>query len=157
VNSLSLAVGNNLNLDLTSTTTASKILDVGTHDAFLHDITASNIIITSNLQATEINANEIITNTSSGNSVRVGEFYVNNNGIYKGDPVFPLTSQLIIGADGLYKGTIDKGQLIDLEAFSLSAVADGTLVWTGYGDVVGNSLFNDPFAASFNQPIFSVN
>lgn len=155
VNSSYLTLGNNLNLELISTFNADKILDVGTKHAYLNDVTTSNIIVTSNLQSTEINANEIITNTLSGNSVRVGDFYLNDNGIYRGDPNNPLASVLIIGSDGLYKSTIDKGQITDLESFSLNAISDGTLIWTGYGDVVGNELLNDPFL--IQNPLFVVN
>lgn len=157
INSANFSIGNELNLNMTSTSNASKILDVGTHDAFLHDITASNIIVTSNLQATEINASEIITNTIAGNSVRVGEFYIRSDGVFYGNPDIPFESKQIFNSVGDFMGTVNKSQLIDLEAFNFNSICDGTLVWTGYGDVVGNTLFNDPFAASINQPIFSVN
>jgi hypothetical protein len=155
LNSGAFTIGNQLNLNMTSTSNATKILDIGTHDAYLHDITASNIIVTSNLQATEINANEIITNTISGNSVRVGEFYVRSNGVFYGNPGNPFETKQIINSVGEFIGTVNKSQIIDLEAFDLSAIADGTLVWTGYGDVVGNTLFNDPFNM-VSTPLFSV-
>lgn len=142
-----------LNVDVVSFTGSNKILDVGTHDAYLHNITASNIIVSSNLQSTEINANEIITNTISGNSVRIGEFYLTDNGLYLGNPISnPLTSTLIIDNQGNYKGTIEKTQLVDLEAWNFRAMADGNLVFGSFGET---SILNDPFASTTN-PIFSI-
>lgn len=152
VNSSYLTVGNNLNLDLTSTSNASKILDVGTHDAFLHDVTASNIIVTSNLQSTEINADDIITNTLSGNSIRVGDFYVRSDGIFYGNPDIPLESKQIINSVGDFIGTVNKSQIIDLEAFNLAALADGTLVFGSFGET---NILNDPFNF-VSTPLFSV-
>lgn len=81
-----------------------------------------------------------------------GGFYVRDDGIYRGDPNFPLTSQLIINSQGNYVGTIDRNQLVNLEAFQLSSLMDGTLAWTGYGNE--NSVLNDIFA--FQQPLFNI-
>ena len=152
VNSSYLTLGNNLNLELTSTTNADKILDIGTKHAYLNDITASNMILLSNLQCPEVVANEIITNTLSGNSVRVGDFYVRSDGIFYGNPDIPLESKQIINNVGDFVGTVNKSQIIDLEAFSLSAAADGTLIWGAFGDT---TILNDPFSFSTNA-IYSV-
>lgn len=145
------SVGDNGNLQITSYSSSNKILDIGTHDAYLHDITCSNIIVTSNLQSTEITANEIISNEVSGNVVKVGEFYITTSGVYLGNPEFPLASQLVIDNQGIYKGTIDRNQIVNLEAFNISALADGQLVFGDFGDT---NILNDPFANL--TPLFNV-
>lgn len=154
LNSSYITSGQRNNLTIISTLNADKILDVGSKHAYLNDITTSNIIVTSNLQSPSIVADDIITNKLSGNSVRVGDFYVRSDGIFFGNPDIPLESKQIINNVGDFVGTVNKSQIIDLEAFSLSAASDGTLVWTGYGDVVGNELLNDPFA--FQIPLYNV-
>lgn len=152
------------NLDLTTSAGRIKILDVGSNEAWLKLIHSSNIdtsnllvndvIVTSNLQSPSINANEIISaSVKVDNQLRVGDFYVRDDGIYRGDPSFPLTSQLVIDAQGNYKGTIPKSQITDLEGFSLNALTDGTLAWAGYGNE--NNALNDPFA-QISTPLFNI-
>lgn len=152
------------NLDLTTSAGRKKIIDVGNQEMFMKNITssniatsnltASNVLITSNLQVTEINTNNIITGSvSSVDLVRCGEFYITPNGVYVGNPINPLTSQLVIDAQGNYKGTIPKSQITDLEGFSFNALTDGTLFWNGYGSTT-NPLLNDPF--QIGTPLFNV-
>ena len=151
------------NLDLTTSAGRVEIINLSNQDAFLRDvscsnitssnITTSNMLITSNLQVPIVNANTIITGSvSSVDLVRCGEFYITQDAIYLGNPSNPLTSQLIIDNQGNYKGTIDKGQITDLEAWNFKAMADGNLVFGEFGDT---SILNDPFAST-NTAIFSI-
>lgn len=150
-------IGQNGNMYLTSTTGREAILNVGSREMFLKNITtsnltASNMTITSNLEVTKVNTNELIGgNVSVVSQLRVGEFYVRDDGIYRGDPSFPLTSQLIINSQGNYVGTIDRNQLVNLEAFQLSSLMDGNLIWGSFGNT---TALNDPFQMS--SAIFNV-
>ncbi len=152
------------NLDLTTSAGRVKLIDVGSNEAWLKVIHSSNIdtsnllvndvIVTSNLQSPSINANEVISaSVKVDGTLQVGDYYVNSSGIYKGNPINPLTSQLIINNSGLYVGSVAKSQITDLEGFSLNALTDGTLFWNGYGSTT-NPLLNDPFALS--TPLFNV-
>lgn len=157
------SVGDNGNLNLTSTQGKQKFLNVGSLELFMKDITTSNITssnmtvsnmwIMSNLQVPTINATNKTTTQSAvvNDTLRVGNFYVRSSGIYVGNPDLPLTSQIVIDPQGYYKGTIDRNQLTNLEAFNLSALADGNLIFGTFGDA---TVLNDPFA--FQPPLFNI-
>lgn len=153
------SVGDNGNMYLSSTSGRDKILDIGTREAWLKTITSSNITtsnmtITSNLEVTKVNTNELIGGyVSVVSQLRVGEFYVNSSGLFLGDPANPFLSKQVLNAQGDYVGTIPKSQITDLEGFSFNALTDGTLFWNGYGSTT-NPLLNDPFALS--TPLFNV-
>lgn len=158
LNSSYITTGLNGNMSMISTTGRDKLLDVGTREAWLKSITSSNIItsnmtITSNLEVTKVNTNELIGgNVNVVSQLRVGEFYVRDDGIYRGDPSFPLTSQLIINSQGNYVGTIDRNQLVNLEAFNLAALSDGNLIWGSFGNT---TALNDPFT-QIGVPLFNI-
>lgn len=105
----------------------------------------------------ELFANKATCATSvTAPKVQVGNFFILESGIYVGDPVTnPFGAQLVIDTNGLYKGTISKTQITDTEAFSMQALADGTLFWNGYGSTM-NPLLNDPFAQLGTNPLFDV-
>lgn len=156
--------GNNLDLNLSNFTNSDKperLINFGSMELFMKEITssnitasnltASNVLITSNLQVPDINANKVISGSVSAvDMVRCGDFYVMPQGIYAGDPASPF-SQLVIDAQGNYKGTIDRGQITNLEAFNLASAGNGNLIWGDFGQT---SALNDPFA---NQtPLFNI-
>lgn len=142
------------NLDLTTSAGRREIINLSNQNAYFKDISCSNIVITSNLQVPSINANEIITGSvKSVDLVRCGEFYLTPSGVYLGNPANPLSSVLVIDNQGNYKGTIDKGQIIDLEAWNFKAMADGNLVFGSFGET---NILNDPFTVLNANPIFSI-
>ena len=154
-------VNDGFNVNVISTSGAEKVLDFNTREAFLKyvtssnitcsNLTASNLLIKSNIDVPRITASNTITsNATVIDTLKIGNFYVQASGIYVGNPAFPLTSQLVIDSQGNYKGTIDRNQIVNLEAFNLSALADGQLVWGTYG----NSATSDPFA--FLPPLYTV-
>lgn len=144
----------NNNLDLTTSAGRREIINLSNQNAYFKDISCSNIAITSNLQVPSINANEIITGSvKSVDLVRCGEFYLTPSGLYLGNPANPLSSVLVIDNQGNYKGTIDKGQIIDLEAWNFKAMADGNLVFGSFGET---NILNDPFSVLNGNPLFSV-
>lgn len=139
------------NMDLMTSAGRVEVLNLSNQDAFLRNITCSNIT-TSNLITSNLNASSYIqTPYITSDKVKVGEFYVTNSGIYVGDPTYPLTSQLIIDNQGYYKGTIDRSQIINLEAFSLASAANGQLIWGEFGNT---SALNDVFASQ--TPLYNV-
>ena len=166
--SLITTVNDGFNVNVISTYGAEKILDLNTKEAFLKriytsnvtasnvmtsNLTASNVIITSNLQVPDINANKIITGSVNAvDLVRCGDFYLMPSGLYKGNPVTnPFGSVQILDANGLYKGTIDRGQITNLEAFNIASAGNGSLIW---GDFGNTTALNDPFA--LETPLFNV-
>lgn len=161
-------VNDGFNVNVITTSGAEKILDLNTKEAYLKkvntsnvtasnvmtsNLTASNVIITSNLQVPDINANKIITGSmSSVDLVRCGEFYLMPSGLYKGNPVTnPFGATQILDANGFYKGTIDRNQITNLEAFNIASAGNGSLIW---GDFGATNALNDPFA--FENPLFNV-
>jgi hypothetical protein len=158
LNSSYITTGLNGNMSMISTTGRDKLLDVGSREAWLKSITSSNIItsnmtVTSNLDVTNINTNNIIGgNVNVVSQLRVGDFYVNSTGLFLGDPSNPFLSKQVLDSQGNYVGTIPKSQITDLEGFSLNALTDGTLAWAGYGNE--NNALNDIFA--FQQPLFNI-
>lgn len=138
------SVGDNGNLHLSSTQGRQQWLNIGSLELFMKQITSSNIT-SSNLTASNvyINSNLDAPRITVNDTLRVGNYYITQNGIYVGNPAFPLTSQLVIDAQGNYKGTIDRNQIVNLEAFNISALADGQLVFGSFGDT---NILNDPFA-----------
>lgn len=125
------------------------VFDFNTKELFaskatLSNLTTSNVTISSNLTVPYIN---------TATQVKVGNFYVRNDGIYVGDPVYnPFASTLVIDTNGFYKGTIDKSQVTNLEAFNLASAANGSLIWGEFGPT--NTL-NDPFNF-VNVPLFNI-
>lgn len=120
-----------------------------------NNITACNVVLLSNLQVPSINAYDTITNTFSANQVRVGEFYVRNDGIWFGNPANPFTSTAIIDATGAYVGLVNKEQIRNLEGFSLQSAADGLLEWSSFQSTTMPSYF-DPFVTTTGNPLFEV-
>lgn len=156
------SVGDNGNLYLSSTAGRQRWLNVGSLELFMKEITtsnitasnltASNVLIKSNVDVPRITASNTITsNATIIDTLRVGDYYIKPNGIYVGNPAFPLTSQLVIDSQGFYKGTIDRSQVTNLEAFNVAAAGNGQLIW---GDFGNTSSLNDPFANSI--PLFNV-
>jgi hypothetical protein len=155
-------INDGFNVNVITTSGAEKVLDFNTREAFLKQLTssnitcsnlsASNVIIKSNVDVPRITASNTITsNASIIDTLRIGDYYIKPNGIYVGNPAFPLTSQLVIDSQGNYKGTIDRNQITNLEAFNLSALGDGQLLFGNFGQT--NAL-NDPFANL--APLFNV-
>lgn len=155
-------VNDGFNVNVITTLGAEKVLDFNTREAFLKhltssnitcsNLTASNVIITSNVNVPRITAgNTVTSNATINNTLRIGNFYIQPNGIYVGDPAFPLSSQLVIDSQGFYKGTIDRTQVRNLEAFNVAAAGNGQLIW---GDFGNTNTLNDPFA--FQAPLFIV-
>lgn len=156
------SVGDNGNLYLSSTSGRQRWLNVGSLELFMKEITssnitcsnltASNVLIKSNVDVPRITASNTITsNASIIDTLRVGNYYIQPSGIYVGNPAFPLTSQLVIDAQGNYKGTIDRNQITNLEAFNLSALGDGQLLFGNFG---ATNALNDPFINL--PPLFNV-
>lgn len=119
------------------------------------NLTASNAFILSNLQATEINANAVISaSVSVDGTLRVGtNWYLKNDGLYLGDPINPLLSQIVIDSAGRYKGLIEKEQIMG-EAFSMQSLGDGILQWDPFNTTT-NSAFIDSFT-NIDNPLFDV-
>lgn len=119
------------------------------------NISASNAIVLSNLQAPYMVGYEIQTNTLSGNQVRVGNIYTTGTGIYINDPANPVTStQVIDGTTGAYMGLINKEQIRNLEAWNINRVADGLMEWSSFQTTTMPEYF-DPFVSATN-PLFDV-
>lgn len=176
---LSTVTNDSFSVDIVSTSGAIKVLDLETKNAWLKDISASNLTtrtvastsniqspqfiasniitsnmtITSNLEVTNVNTNNLIGgNVNVVSQLRVGDFYVNSTGLFLGDPSNPFLSKQVLNAQGDYVGTIDRNQLVNLEAFNMSALADGQLIFGSFGET---NVLNDPFA-QISTPLFNI-
>lgn len=156
------SIGDNGNLQVVDTVGKEKFLNVGSLELFMKEITssnmtasnltASNVLIKSNVDVPRITASNTITsNATIIDTLRIGNFYIQPNGIYVGNPIFPLSSVQVIDNVGNYKGTIDKNQITNLEAFQLKAAADGQLIWGEFGNT---NAINDVFATQ--NPLYNV-
>ena len=126
------------------------------------NVSVGNIVATKFLQSSNLTAsNAIMAITSTSNinvssQVQCGNFYINPSGIYVGDPSNPFTSTQIIDAVGNYKGTLNKEQIINLEAMNLNSLADGIMEWSGFQSAI-NPTFTDPFGNSMGiNPLFDI-
>ena len=178
LNSAYLSLGNELNLNMTSTSNANKILDVGTKEFYANTINvgsniylsvnsnviklnhfnlSNNSIINSNVNITFSNNSVSVSTLNTSNittsNVKIGNYTITTDGIY----IFYddlLQKQKIIDTNGKYLSTITKSQITDLEALNLNALTDGVLQWTPYSSIT-NQSYIDPFA-NITTPIYEI-
>lgn len=173
LNGSSFSIGNELNLQVSSSNSIDKILDVGTKEAYLNTLNiGSNVYVSVNSNAIKLKnftfSNDSITNsnisiTFSNNSIslstlntsniKCGNLTLTSDGVY----VFyddVLQKQKIIDTNGKYLSTITKSQITDLEALNLNALTDGVLQWNGFNSLT-NQSYIDPFA-NITTPIYEI-
>jgi hypothetical protein len=122
-----------------------------TSNILTSNITASNTVTACNILTSNIT---VISTTSTNNlevtKLKVGNFYVTASGIYIGDPSNPFTSAQVIDASGVYKNSINKEQITNLEALNLNQLVDGNMQWGGFQSSTTNPLFENPFRFDYN-------
>lgn len=178
LNSSYFSLGNQLNMNMTSSNGAVKLLDVGTKEMYLNTLNiGSNVYFSVNSNIAKINnytftsnaisnsniaisfannavgiSNLITSNLSSSNIV-CQAYTINNTGIWT-NINNPLLSQQLFDANGTFKGTVTKSQITDLEALDMGKLADGILSWTGFSSEAIPSIF-DPFI-SVSAPLYEI-
>lgn len=178
LNSSYFSLGNQLNMNMTSSNGAVKLLDVGTKEIYLNTLNiGSNVYMSINSNSVKLNSYTLSSNaiTNSNASVTFSNdtvgiiklstsnvlasnvvcqtFTINDTGIWA-NISNPLLSSKIFDANGVFQGTVTKSQITDLEALDMGKLADGILSWNGYSSTAIPSLF-DPFVA-VSAPLFSV-
>jgi hypothetical protein len=178
LNSAYFSLGNELSLQVTSTSNAEKILDIGTKEAYLNSLNiGSNVYMSINSNAVKLNnytlSSNAITNSNasvtflndtvgiiklstsnvSASNVVCQTYTINNTGIWT-NLGNPLLSQQLFDANGVFKGTVTKSQITDLEALDMGKLADGILSWNGYSSTSIPSLF-DPFT-TVSAPLYNI-
>ena len=178
LNSSYFSVGNQLNMNMTSSNGAVKLLDVGTKEAFFNTLNiGSNVYISVNSNSVKINnymfSSNAITNSNasisfsndtvgitklntsnvSTSNILCQNFTVNNTGIWA-NLANPLLTQQMFDANGTFKGTVTKAQITDLEALDLGKLADGLVSWNSFSSANVPSIF-DPFVA-VTSPLYEI-
>ena len=170
---LSTVTNDGFNVDIISTTGAIKILDLETKEAYLKLLSASNVASSngtirnfstfymygSNLSCSNVSASNYTAWSNiqtpviiASDKIQIGSFCLTPSGLYLGDPIVnPFGAVQVLDNVGNYKGTIDKNQITNLEAFNIKAAADGSLIWGEFGNT---TAINDVFATQ--NPLYNV-
>jgi hypothetical protein len=123
------------------------------------NISTSNLIAWSNITTSNLTASNVISSNLTGSNIeavlqyKCGNFYITPQGIYLGNPLNPINSFQIIDNNGNYRGTINKEQVLNMEALDFNTMADGVVQWTEYTN--GLAEFADPFE-NVDNPLFEI-
>jgi hypothetical protein len=147
---------------IASNPSSNLVIDFAGPDFYGRNATIQNVLATSVTAPTVATSNVNATNVATSNLIGVNlvcsnvatqGLWMGAGGIYTGNPnTNPFATQ-VIDAQGFYKGTVAKEQVVGTEALDFGLLADGVLSLQGFSPA--NNYVN-PFALEAQSSLFNL-